>query len=151
MARRDHFRRELEEKLRSRGFEESEIAAAVERLLDLDLLNDDRVAARFVEVRAGSRGWGPRRLVAELRRRGLSAGAAEQAARLNPELAEAALVTALRKVEARAPEAWWRDGQRRARMVSSLVARGFEAETAIAAVSELAGLREKQHHALDDQ
>ncbi len=151
LARRDHFRRELEDKLHARGFDESDVEEAVQRLLDLDLLNDDRVAARFVEVRAGTRGWGPHRLVAELRRRGLPADAAERSARLPSELADRALTTALRKIEARAAAAWWRDGQRRARMVSSLVARGFEAETAIAAVSELADLREKQHHALDDQ
>jgi len=46
---------------------------------------------------------------------------------------------------------WWRDGQRRARMVSSLITRGFEADVAIAAVEELAASRENQRHGLDDQ
>jgi hypothetical protein len=36
-------------------------------------------------------------------------------------------------------------------MVSSLLARGFEAADAIAAVSELAASRENDDHALDDQ
>ena len=59
--------------------------------------------------------------------------------------------TALKKLEVRAPDGWWRDSQRRARMVSSLIARGFETEVAIAAVDKLAASRENHNHALDDQ
>jgi SOS response regulatory protein OraA/RecX len=59
--------------------------------------------------------------------------------------------TALRKLEVRAPERWWRDSQRRARMISSLIARGFEADAAISAVTEMAASRENTADALDDQ
>ena len=151
LSRRDHFRRELEEKLRTREFPGDEIAEALARLEQLGLVDDLRVAERFVEVRAASRGWGPRRLAAELVARGLDHADAERMAAVPPELAEQSLRTALRKAEMRAPEGWWRDGQRRARMVSSLITRGFEAEDAIAAVNELAASRENQRHALDDQ
>ncbi len=68
-----------------------------------------------------------------------------------PELAEDAMRTALRKLEIRAPAGWWRDGQRQARMVSSLITRGFEAEVAIAAVNALAAFRENHNDAFDDQ
>ena len=151
LSRRDHFRRELEEKLRRRHYSVDEIEAAVARCGELDLLNDQRVAERFVELRAAARGWGPHRLAAELKQRGLDAADAERMSRLRDGLAYEAIRTALRKLETRAPEGWWRDGQRRARMVSSLITRGFEADVAIAAVDDLAASRENHSHALDDQ
>jgi regulatory protein len=151
LSRRDHFRRELVEKLRTRNVPANEIEDAIARCEELDLLNDERVAQRFVEVRAADRGWGPHRLEAELRQRGLSPDDAGRLSVLSEELAADAMRTALRKLEVRAPAEWWRDGQRRARMVSSLITRGFEAEVAIAAVDELAASRENQSHALDDQ
>ncbi len=151
LSRRDHFRRELEDKLRRRGFSDDDIAAAVARCLGLDLLNDNRVGERFVEVRAATRGWGPHRLAAELKQRGLDAADAERMSRLSDDLAGQAMRTALRKLELRAPDGWWRDGQRRARMLSSLITRGFEADVAIAAVDDLAASRENHSHALDDQ
>ena len=151
LSRRDHFRRELEDKLRLRDLPDDEIAAAIERCVELGLIDDERIAERFVEVRAASRGWGPRRLAGELQQRGMSHEDAERLAILPPGLAEDAIRTALRKLEIRAPATWWRDGQRQARMVSSLITRGFEAEVAIAAVDALAAFRENHNDALDDQ
>ena len=151
LSRRDHFRRELVEKLRHRGFPDDEIDAALGRCEDLGLVDDQKLAARFVEVRAATRGWGPHRLAAELQHRGVSAADAERNAHLTPEMAEEAMKAALRRIELRAPEGWWRDGQRRARMVSSLITRGFETDIAIAAVNRLADFRENTNHALDDQ
>ncbi len=151
LSRRDHFRRELEDKLRRRDLPDEEIEAAITRCEELGLIDDERVAERFVEVRAASRGWGPRRLAAELQQRGLTRSHAERLATLPSGLAEDAVRTALRKLEIRAPAGWWRDGQRRARMVSSLITRGFEAEVAIAAVDGLAAFRENHNDALDDQ
>ena len=150
LSRRDHFRRELAEKLRTRNFPKNEIEGSIARCEELDLLNDERVAHRFVEVRAAERGWGPHRLAAELRKRGMSADDADRLSDPSEDLAAAAMRTALRKLEVRAPAGWWRDGQRRARMVSSLITRGFEAEVAIAAVDDLAASREN-NHALEDQ
>ena len=150
LSLRDHFRRELVEKLRKRDFQADEIEDSIARCEELGLLNDERVAHRFVEVRAADRGWGPHRLAAELRQRGLPADDADRLSDLSEELAADAMRTALRKIEVRAPTGWWRDGQRRARMVSSLITRGFEAEVAIAAVKDLAASREN-NHALDEQ
>ena len=151
LSRRDHFRLELAEKLRQRNFPEDEIESAIQRCEESGLVEDQRVAVRFVEVRAATRGWGPHRLSAELRRRGVPSGDAEKYAQLTPDMADEAMATALRRLELRAPDAWWRDGQRRARMVSSLITRGFETDVAIAAVHRLADSRENINHALDDQ
>jgi regulatory protein len=151
LSRRDHFLRELSDKLRRKGFPADEIDAAIARCQDLGLVDDKRVAERFVEVRAATRGWGPNRLAAELRKRGVPGDDAERMARVSPEMAEEAMRTALRKLEVRAPERWWRDSQRRARMISSLIARGFETDAAISAVTEMAAFRENTTDALDDQ
>ncbi len=151
LARRDHFRRELENKLKAKEYPLDEIEGAISRCEASGLVDDLRVGERFVEIRAEDRGWGPHRLAAELKKRGVPSADAERLASLEPGLADAALRTALRKLEIRAPERWWRDSQRRARMVSSLIARGFETDVAIAAVDELAASRENHNHALDDQ
>ena len=151
LSRRDHFRRELVDKLRRKGFPADQVEAAIARCQDLGLVDDERVAERFVEVRAATRGWGPNRLAAELRKRGVAPDEAERMARVSSELVEEAMRTALRKIEVRAPERWWQDSQRRARMISSLIARGFETDAAISAVTEMAAFRENTTDALDDQ
>lgn len=151
LSRRDHFRSEIADKLRRKGFEDDEVERAIERCVELGLLDDGSLAARFAEVRATENGWGPRRIEAELRRRGVARSLAQDASRLDPALRRAALATALRRAELRAPAGWWRLPERRARMVSSLLARGFEADHAIAAVDQLAAARETDDDALDDQ
>ena len=151
LSRRDHFRRELEIKLQRKGYPGDEVEAALIRCEELRLLDDEKVAARFVELRATSRGWGPRRIAAELEHRGVEPALAERAAKLPPDVIEAALRTARRRLEVRAPDGWWRDGQRRARMVSSLIGRGFAADHAIASVAAYAADREREDHASDEQ
>jgi regulatory protein len=151
LSRRDHFRPEIADKLRRKGFDEADVERALERCAELGLLDDGSLAARFAEVRSTENGWGPRRIEAELRRRGVDRQLAEQASKLEPPLLRAALATALRRAELRAPAGWWRLPERRARMVSSLLARGFKADDAIAAVDQLAAARERDDDALDDQ
>jgi regulatory protein len=151
LARRDHFRAELADKLHRRGFSSAEVETALERCAALGLVDDEGLARRFAEVRGTENGWGSRRIEAELRRRGVDRAAAEGASRLDHTRLRAALATALRRAELRAPASWWRLPERRARMVSSLLARGFEADDAIAAVRELAASREIQDDALDDE
>ena len=78
LAARPHFRRELEAKLRQRGFPAEEIEEALGRLTDQGYL-DDRAAARsFVEGRA-AKGEGRTRLKAELAKRGAPEEAIEEA------------------------------------------------------------------------
>ncbi len=143
LSRRDYFRAALAERLRDKGFDEDEIAEALRRCQASGYLDDERVAQRFVELRAIRRGWGERRLKLELIKRGAPAGIAVEAARLSPETEALALESALEKLERRAPEGWWHLHERRARMVSSLVNRGFAVDAAIRAVTKLADEREQ--------
>jgi regulatory protein len=138
LARRDHFRAELADKLRTRGHSEDDVEAVLDRLADLGLLDDERLASRFAELRAVDRGWGPRRLELELRKRGVDRHLAERAARLDDGLHRRALETAVRRVAAHARDGWWRLSERRGRLISSVIGRGFDADEAVAAVSRLA-------------
>jgi regulatory protein len=151
LGRRDHFRAELAEKLRRKNFDHNEIERALERLAGLDLLDDERLAKRFAELRSVDRGWGPRRLSAELRRRGVDRHLADTVSELDEELHLRALETAVRKVSVRAREGWWRLPQGRARLISSVISRGFTAHEASTAINRLATERESSHDEKHDQ
>ena len=149
LARRDHLEGELLAKLRRKGFSSDESEAAVARCRDQGYVDDERVGRRFAELRAANRGWGSRRLKAELMKRGMSPEAADRVSRLDDDLNEKALAAALERAERRAPAGWWRLHAARARMVSSVAGRGFATETAVEAVRRLAAKREREHDATD--
>ncbi len=151
LGRRGYFRHELAERLRRKGFDDEDVAAAVARCAELGYLDDDALAGRFVEIRASERGWGPRRLELELVQRGLEPGRAAAHARLGGDDLARALETALGRAERRAPAGWWNLPAARARMVSSLLGRGFDVDDARRAVDGRAALRERQNHARDDE
>ena len=71
LVRRDHSRRELSRKLRSRGVEPEEADAALLVLARQDFQNDARFADALARTRAGA-GYGPRYIRAELGTHGLS-------------------------------------------------------------------------------
>lgn len=67
--------REIETRLRQKGYEDEVIAQVVEKLRRLELLNDAQFAAQWVEARSrteGSRPVGRRRLGAELSQKGVA-------------------------------------------------------------------------------
>ncbi len=151
LGRRDYFAAELIERLR-RGVDDEDadvIRQAVERCQKEGLVDDERTARRFVEIRAIGRGWGPRRLEAELVRRGADRDLAERMSHIEGEFLDQALATALKKSEVRRPDHWWSLPRGRAQMLSSLFNRGFDREVSAAAVAKLAAERERQHHEED--
>ena len=77
LARREHARRELEFKLAQRGYEDVEIAAALDGLEADRLLSDARFAEMYVRSRE-ERGFGPLRIRAELKERGVTDPLIEQ-------------------------------------------------------------------------
>jgi regulatory protein len=151
LARRDHFRAELGDKLRCRAFDDGDIEAALDRIEGLGLLDDESLARRFVEFRSVDRGWGPARLSVELRRRGVDRDLAERVARLDDATHDRALETAVRRVVVRAKSGWWRLPDRRARLISSLIGRGFDPDVASSAIHRLAAERETTEHETPDQ
>lgn len=71
LARREHSRRELEQKLSIRGFDKKRIDAALDKLEQTNLLSDARFIGSIVRVRS-QRGYGPLKIFAELQRHGIS-------------------------------------------------------------------------------
>lgn len=70
LARREHSRRELQQKLGRGGFSRDETATAVERLGDQGYQDDSRFAESLLRSRVGQ-GYGPARIRAELRSQGI--------------------------------------------------------------------------------
>ena len=70
LARREHSRRELLDKLALRGFERSEVQPIIDELVEQNWQNDARYAECFVRERI-AKGYGPIRIVYELQQRGI--------------------------------------------------------------------------------
>jgi regulatory protein len=104
LARRAHFRNELEKKLLAKGWEADDVRAALDRLERAKLLDDRRSAAEFLQSRLRRAPQGRRRLRAELERKGLDS-----------ELIDHALAVALPESETDLARAAARRFQRRRR------------------------------------
>jgi regulatory protein len=70
LARRDHSRRELHQKLGRGGYARDEASEALDRLVEQHYQDDDRFAESLIRSRA-AQGYGPMRLRAELKSHGL--------------------------------------------------------------------------------
>lgn len=71
LARREHSRRELLDKLVLRGFERDEVNPVIDALTEQNWQNDERYAECYVRDRIG-KGYGPIRVAYELQQRGIS-------------------------------------------------------------------------------
>lgn len=142
LARRARSRRELERWLGQRGHGPEVIAAALERLTALGLLDDRAFATGFAQSRAKGRGFGARRIAAELARRGVARGVVDEAlGALREEggeeseaaALEAAATKRVRSLGGLEPEV------ARRRLVGWLVRRGFAAGAAARVARRLIG------------
>ncbi|MEQ8663170.1 MAG: regulatory protein RecX [Gammaproteobacteria bacterium] len=122
LARREHSRRELERKLAARGLDDSAVAAALDDLVSRGLQDDGRFAVSYVRVRAG-KGFGPRRIVMELRERGIDAATASAACAA----AETDFATLAHSVRERKFHRLPQSLPERAKQTRFLEYRGFEA------------------------
>ena len=81
LALRDRSESEIRSHLARRGYEEGEVDETLERLRDLGLVNDSRVAERVALSRMESSGLGSYRVRIELERRGFPRESGEAAVR----------------------------------------------------------------------
>lgn len=70
LYRRDHSRRELTRKLTQKGFQANAIRAVLDELENEGLLNEERFIGSFIRSRR-ARGFGPLKICAELKERGI--------------------------------------------------------------------------------
>lgn len=73
LSRQPRTRAEVRRRLERKGFDATSIEHAVARMTELGYLDDAAYAHTFVRDRLQTRGYGPRRIRAELLRRGLDA------------------------------------------------------------------------------
>ena len=70
---------DLRERLRRRGVAPEEMEQLVALLVEEDYLNEDRFAESFVRARAEHKAWGPAKIRAGLRAKGVDSAAIERA------------------------------------------------------------------------
>lgn len=132
LGRRARSESEVHDALSRAGFEPAVTEATIGKLRELELLDDAAFARQWIEERARRKGLGPRRLLAELRLKGVADDTARQALDEGgpDEETQAKEVAAglVRKVASR-PLA-----QQAMRLQQMLLARGFAQEAAVAAV-----------------
>lgn len=71
LARREHSRYELRQKLQQRGHSNEVMVAALDKLMAQDYLSEERFTDAYVHMRR-ERGYGPTRIKSELRERGVA-------------------------------------------------------------------------------
>jgi regulatory protein len=70
LSRREHSEQELQRKLRTRGFDDSDIHTVIKALADEKLLSNSRFVESYIRSRA-NKGYGPIRIHGELINRGI--------------------------------------------------------------------------------
>ena len=128
LARREYARQELANKLLGKGFEPSLVDRVVEQLVAERLLSDERFVEAFVRSRS-NRGYGPRRIEAELRERGISDELSDERIAAGPSEEETDWVARAAEVRCKKfGEELPSDFQERAKQMRYLEYRGFTHE-----------------------
>jgi regulatory protein len=133
LGRRERSVAELTEWLDRRGYEPAEVGAAVGALLEQGGLDDERFARLFAEDKRTLSGWGPERIAAALRERGIAEDAIERACGGEDpgEQVERATELLARRGAAVGDE------RARSRALGYLTRRGYEYEVAYEAIRSL--------------
>jgi len=70
LSRREHSVLEMRRKLKLKSFDEDEIGVCIEKLINNNLLSEERFTESYINMRK-RRGYGPGRIAQELRERGV--------------------------------------------------------------------------------
>jgi regulatory protein len=133
LSRRERTAAELGSWLAERGFAPAETAAAVERLVAAEALDDERFARRYAEDKRELRGWGPERIRKALAARGVEPELIEDALTADGRDSQLERAIALLAGRDHRPA----DEASRARALAFLARRGYDAELAYDAVRAL--------------
>lgn len=126
LSMRPHSEKELEKKLRDKGFPAPVIKEALEKLSDLQYLNDASFAVQWARNLAVNRLWGNRKIKAGLQEKGVAAGLISDAVDLvRQELSEEDAIARLIRKKASGKKADALDRKEKQRIFTSLMGRGF--------------------------
>lgn len=126
---RDRSQVELQRALTAEGYPDTIARAVVDRLVEVDLVDDARLAAAWVRSRAAA-GLGSRRILRELSEKGIADDVA--AAAFEAEYHDDPVAAARGVLRGRTPET----RAERDRMLRKLVSRGFDLRVAYAALEQ---------------
>jgi regulatory protein len=130
ISRKERTVAELREWLAARDVATDEAEEALERLIEIGELDDERFARRYAEDKRDLRGWGPDRVREALVERGIERALAEAAADGEGPAEQAERAAAL----LRGRGADLRDEAARAKALAYLARRGYDYEVAYQAV-----------------
>ncbi|MED5239665.1 MAG: regulatory protein RecX [Pseudomonadota bacterium] len=133
LARRDHARRELETKLRSKVGEHPALASVIQWCEEQGFIDDRRFAGFFVRSRI-ERGHGPLRIRQEMQLKGVDRELIEAAIRDAGEDSGIDWFALARDARARRFRSYPQDQKEKARQLRFLQSRGFDAEQSFAAL-----------------
>ena len=133
LARRDHARRELETKLRSKVGDHPALAAVMAWCEEHGFIDDRRFAGFFVRSRI-ERGHGPLRIRQEMQLKGLDRELIEAAIRAAGEEGGVDWFALARETRARRFRAFPQDQKEKAKQLRFLQSRGFDSEQSFAAL-----------------
>lgn len=136
LDRQDRSVGECRAKLDERGFHTEAIEAALERLVELDLLNDERYARMLVRTRHAERGLVGRALVEQLHRKRIPPHIIELAMEEVDEESTRSVAREFAQRRLRSMASVERDKKFR-RLVSMLARKGYSPGVAISVVTEL--------------
>jgi regulatory protein len=123
---RAHSEKELSAKLRERGFAEGVIAGVVEKCRELGYLNDETFARQRARELAVNRLLGDRRIVLDLREKGIPETLSRQAIEeVRAEIGEERAIEVVLRKRGRAKALHAMDEKEKARLMRSLLGKGF--------------------------
>ncbi|NOS75944.1 MAG: regulatory protein RecX [Methyloglobulus sp.] len=121
LTRRDHSRKEIQDKLAVKGYGRSQVSAVIDELAQESWQDDIRYAESYARVRS-QKGFGPVRIAYELRQQGIGQGAVDKIVQATTE----DWMNVLERVYTKKyPESVAIDGSERARRIRFLLQRGF--------------------------
>ena len=126
LSLRPHSEKELEKKLREKGFPAVVIKETLEKLHDLKYLNDASFAIGWARNLAVNKLWGNRKIIASLQEKGIAAQLINDAiatARIEISEEEAIAVLVKKKAAKKKPAAF--DVKEKHKLYQGLMGRGF--------------------------
>jgi regulatory protein len=126
LALRPHSEKELEKKLREKGFPAVVIKETLEKLHDLKYLNDASFAKGLARNLAANKLWGNRKIIASLQEKGIAAQFIDDAiAAARLEISEDEAIAVLVKKKAAKKKLTAFDMKEKHKIFQSLTGRGF--------------------------
>lgn len=149
LALRPHSAGEIEQRLRAKGFPAAVVKEALEKLCDLQYLDDASFASRWARNLAVNKLWGNRKIIASLREKGVAVPLIDEAIReIRQEIPEEEAVAQLISKKMAGAKNGRQDVKEKKRIFQNLLGKGFPAGLIL---NKLGKIPEEDFHGEDGQ